>query len=149
MYQEDYLGTISQNNDGVECTRWDDLATLFPNAGLEENYCRNLTNDVEGPFCLRIPTYAPTMDSGMPTSEAKHFSPRSTGEIEQYYCDIPTCDACSCMPPCGQPTLEVCACLSFFLAQECCKKDDRSCKCGYLSDACRISLENNTTDFCQ
>lgn len=47
--QNDYRGDISTTEAGFECQRWDEqsphkhsrTATDYPNAGLDENYCRN------------------------------------------------------------------------------------------------------------
>jgi len=42
-----------------------------------------------------------------------------------------------------------CSCPSVLQAEECCtSSNDPLCKCRYLKDACRISLENGGTDFC-
>ena len=53
-------------------------------------------------------------------------------------CDVPVCDACSCMPPCGTPNLEPCGCPSFFQSEECCIIDANTL-------VRRISAANATT----
>mmetsp|Transcript_34458 Transcript_34458/g.60578 ORF Transcript_34458/g.60578 Transcript_34458/m.60578 type:complete len:906 (+) Transcript_34458:502-3219(+) len=150
----------------------------FPNAGLEQgrafgtlfgrngghNYCRNPTNDTEGAYCLTKGSFmahgdeeengedgSNTMADGNMTAVGNGMM----GTAAYEYCDVPTCDPCSCMPPCGTPNLEPCGCPSAFQAEECCSTDDdnngeedSSCKCGYLKEACRKSLENNHTAFC-
>jgi hypothetical protein len=57
LYQANYCGTINTTNNGKACMRWDDpnlryrydlgvdLDNYYPNAGLEENFCRNYDND--------------------------------------------------------------------------------------------------------
>jgi len=135
--QSDYRGTISTTKDGAECLRWDTEWMYFSDnavesLGLNKNFCRNLYNDVNGPGCF---TSAEIFDeNGLPK-----FS----------YCTIPTCDRCSCMPECEQPNLSMCGCPSALQAEKCCDKNDSSCKCTYLKEACRISLENNSTEFCE
>ena len=57
------------------------------------------------------------------------------------------------MPRCDQPNLLKCGCPSALQAEECCNKDEgqesySQCRCDYLNEACRISFENNRTDFC-
>ena len=54
--QSDYRGTVNvSGEDGSECLRWDSdvikaaiggnsVLDLFPDSGLESNYCRNLVN---------------------------------------------------------------------------------------------------------
>jgi len=140
--QSDYRGTISTTAEDIECHRWDskwvledlyfglvDFEQQFPDDGLEDNnFCRNPTDDTDGPWCVGT-------------------EPNSEGDYEGL-CDIPFCNPCSCMPPCGEPNNEKCGCPSALQAEECCGEEDASCKCSYLKDACRKSLENNSTDFC-
>jgi hypothetical protein len=138
--QSDYRGTISTTEDGKECERWDAEWMTFDEdtielAGLDENYCRNPFGNV-----LRAGCY--TSDFG--EDGLRKFS----------HCVIPTCHPCSCMPGCGQPNLLKCGCPSVLQAEECCKEDEgqekySQCRCGYLKEACRLSLENNSTDFCE
>uniref|UniRef100_A0A8D0FLR3 Kringle domain-containing protein n=1 Tax=Strix occidentalis caurina TaxID=311401 RepID=A0A8D0FLR3_STROC len=54
-----YRGTEAKTQKGVPCQNWADNAPhkpnytpeKYPNAGLEENYCRNPDNDEKGPWC--------------------------------------------------------------------------------------------------
>ncbi|KAL7550718.1 hypothetical protein ACHAWF_013934 [Thalassiosira exigua] len=123
----DYRGSIDRTQEDLECARWDGkfgkynpLNTLA--AGLTENYCRNPDDDPKGPWCF-----------------ARDGSLR--------YCDIPVCDPCSCMPPCGMPNNEECGCPSALQASACCDPSDSACRCDYLKEACRKGLNTNT-DFC-
>jgi len=94
-----------------------------------------------------------------------------TATIE--YCSVPTCDPCECTLLCGRPNPHDCACPSAFQAEECCPSPNNngdlgegvhleglkdhvggadagiSCKCGYYREACRKSLEQNETHFCE
>ncbi|NXR40586.1 PLMN protein, partial [Zosterops hypoxanthus] len=55
----DYRGTEAKTQKGVRCQKWADNAPhkpnytpeKYPNAGLEENYCRNPDKDEKGPWC--------------------------------------------------------------------------------------------------
>ncbi|XP_070589907.1 plasminogen [Erythrolamprus reginae] len=55
----DYRGTESKTQNGVVCQKWNVnrphkpnyTPSLYPNASLEENYCRNPDEDVQGPWC--------------------------------------------------------------------------------------------------
>eukprot|EP00579_Thalassiosira_antarctica_P031612 CAMPEP_0202030936 /NCGR_PEP_ID=MMETSP0905-20130828/64752_1 /ASSEMBLY_ACC=CAM_ASM_000554 /TAXON_ID=420261 /ORGANISM="Thalassiosira antarctica, Strain CCMP982" /LENGTH=1109 /DNA_ID=CAMNT_0048594753 /DNA_START=96 /DNA_END=3423 /DNA_ORIENTATION=- len=136
--QLDYRGTISESSDGFECERWDaewikeywgdDFLQDYPNAGLEENFCRKPMPAIfDGAWCFT-----------------------TTGGRDWKDCNVPMCNPCECMPSCDSPNLENCGCPSFLQAKECCKgKDDASsCKCTYLKDACRKSLEKGSEDFC-
>ncbi|XP_062980541.1 plasminogen-like isoform X2 [Elgaria multicarinata webbii] len=74
---QDYRGTESKTQTGVSCQRWADESphvpnfspNSYPNASLEENYCRNPDNDKKGPWCY-------TTDP----------------ETRYDYCNIPECD---------------------------------------------------------
>uniref|UniRef100_A0A8C0ZAI0 Plasminogen n=1 Tax=Cyanistes caeruleus TaxID=156563 RepID=A0A8C0ZAI0_CYACU len=54
-----YRGTEAKTQKGVRCQKWADNAPhkpnytpeKYPNAGLEENYCRNPDKDEKGPWC--------------------------------------------------------------------------------------------------
>ena len=59
----DYVGTISSTRTERECQRWDDQAphqhgftdpTVYPDASIPdaENFCRNLDDDPNGPWCF-------------------------------------------------------------------------------------------------
>ena len=56
--QTDYRGTIAITTSGRTCQRWDDqsphshppLHITYPNAGLDENYCRNPDGE-DGAWC--------------------------------------------------------------------------------------------------
>ncbi|XP_053919998.1 plasminogen isoform X2 [Cuculus canorus] len=75
----DYRGTEAKTQKGVPCQKWTDNAPhkpnytpeKYPNAGLEENYCRNPDEDVKGPWCYT-------------TDPATRFD----------YCNIPECEEC-------------------------------------------------------
>ena len=129
----DYRGTLNKTIDGVTCERWDTnpvgikFIQDYPDAGLDENFCRN-PGDAMITYC--IPS----------------FEEYGIGDLLE--CDVPMCDPCSCMPPCGQPNQEKCGCPSALQAEACCKEGDAQCKCLYLKDACHTSLQNNSTDFC-
>ncbi|XP_032072621.1 plasminogen-like isoform X2 [Thamnophis elegans] len=55
----DYRGMESKTRNGVVCQKWTDNSphnpnytpSLYPNASLEENYCRNPDHDGNGPWC--------------------------------------------------------------------------------------------------
>ncbi|XP_062980539.1 plasminogen [Elgaria multicarinata webbii] len=73
----DYRGTESKTQTGVSCQRWADESPHvpnfspknYPNASLEENYCRNPENGEKGPWCY-------TTDPG----------------TRYDYCNIPECE---------------------------------------------------------
>ena len=67
-----------------------------------------------------------------------------------HLCDVPMCDPCSCVPPCGEPSPAACGCPEFHQADTCCADaaDETACKCDYLKVACQKSLQNNGTEFC-
>ena len=59
----DYVGTISSTMTERECQRWDDQAphqhdftdpSMYPDASIPdaENFCRNLDDDPNGPWCF-------------------------------------------------------------------------------------------------
>eukprot|EP00584_Thalassiosira_punctigera_P022656 CAMPEP_0172573310 /NCGR_PEP_ID=MMETSP1067-20121228/136119_1 /TAXON_ID=265564 ORGANISM="Thalassiosira punctigera, Strain Tpunct2005C2" /NCGR_SAMPLE_ID=MMETSP1067 /ASSEMBLY_ACC=CAM_ASM_000444 /LENGTH=1416 /DNA_ID=CAMNT_0013365909 /DNA_START=302 /DNA_END=4550 /DNA_ORIENTATION=- len=134
VQQKDYRGTVNTTLDGDHCVAWDDeFLQRYPESGLESNnnisegniFCRNPYNDRA--FCF-------TDHSEFPIG----------------YCDVPMCNPHECMPPCGTPNFENSGCPSFLQAENCCKweEDTSSCKCGYLKEACRKSLEIDTEDFC-
>ena len=106
------------------------LPGIFPDDGLDENFCRN-----PGALNLKAGCVAPVVSA--------------RGDYI-HYCDIPMCAPCSCMPVCGQPNPAACGCPSVRQADECCDdvRDANSCKCGYLKKACSTSLENGSEDFC-
>ncbi len=128
----DYCGTINKTADGVMCERWDSnpygiqQIQNYPNAGLDENFCH--TPGAMVPYCIA--------------------SFEEYGIIDLLKCDVPMCNPCSCMPPCGQPNEEKCNCPSAVQAEACCEDGNAKCKCIYLKDACHTSLQNNSTDFC-
>nr|XP_010975053.2 plasminogen [Camelus dromedarius] len=72
-----YRGTMSKTRRGVTCQKWSNSSPHIPNyspeklpqAGLEENYCRNPDNDDKGPWCYT-------------TDPNTRFD----------YCDIPECE---------------------------------------------------------
>ena len=111
---------MNETADGVVCITWDeydqfDYVTAYPNAGLEDNnFCRNPTDSDARPYC---------------NTEVGEFG-NDWGD-----CDIPACDSCKCMPPCGQPINETCPCQNVLQSQECCEENDSGCKCEYLKDA--------------
>ncbi|KAM6207732.1 plasminogen-like [Sarcoramphus papa] len=82
----DYRGTEAKTQKGVPCQKWVDNAPhkpnytpeKYPNAGLEENYCRNPDNDGKGPWCYT-------------TDPATRFD----------YCNIPECEV-ECMHCSGE-----------------------------------------------
>uniref|UniRef100_A0A8C7EBX7 Plasminogen n=1 Tax=Nothoprocta perdicaria TaxID=30464 RepID=A0A8C7EBX7_NOTPE len=82
----DYRGTEAKTQTGVQCQKWADNAPhkpnytpeKYPNAGLEENYCRNPDNDAKGPWCYT-------------TDPATRFD----------YCNIPECEV-ECMHCSGE-----------------------------------------------
>jgi len=134
VQQRDYRGTVNTTLDGDHCLAWnDEFLQRYPESGLESNnnisegniFCRNPYNDRV--FCF-------TDHSEFPIG----------------YCDVPMCNPHECMPPCGTPNFENSGCPSFLQAENCCKgeEDTSSCKCGYLKEACRKSLEIDTEDFC-
>lgn len=125
--KSDYRGTISTTNEGAVDADW----MVFDGEAYQENYCRSPLNDIEGPGCYTSVNLFG--DDGLPK-----FS----------RCDIPACDPCSCTLTCELPNLSKCSCPSVLQAEECCTSDDPLCKCRYLKDACRISLQNGGTDFC-
>jgi Leucine-rich repeat (LRR) protein len=142
VYQSDYRGTISTTEDGMECARWDADWMWFSEdfskrAGLDENYCRD-------PFDYDLAPVSRDRRPGCYTSSTI---------FDFSYCVVPKCDPCSCMPECGRPNLSQCGCPSALQADECCNRDEgqekyRQCRCGYLKEACRLNIGNNSTDFC-
>ncbi|KAL7547744.1 hypothetical protein ACHAWF_012488, partial [Thalassiosira exigua] len=117
----DYRGSIANTESGGPCQMWSQW-------GIDEghNFCRNPTpeRDFYRAWCY-------------------------VSQSDWRYCDIPECDACSCMPPCGQPNTESCGCPSVFQAEECCEEGDSTCKCNYLKEACRKGIESGNPDLCQ
>jgi hypothetical protein len=99
-------------------------------AGLDENYCRNPFGDASGPGCY---TSADIFDED--------------GKPKMSTCEIPACDASTCIPPCGEPNLSTYGCPSARQAEECCAADDSTCRCTFLYQACGISFVNGTSDF--
>ena len=104
--------------------------------GLYENYCRNPFNDATGLGCY---------------TSVDNFD--KNGDLKMSNCQIPQRDACSCMPPCDQRNPSKCGCLGVLQAEECCKVEEGQekncpCRCGYLKEACCISLEKKRFDFC-
>ncbi|XP_054826131.1 plasminogen isoform X2 [Eublepharis macularius] len=83
---EDYRGTESKTQNNIPCQKWAERSPhipnyspdTHPNAGLEENYCRNPDNDEKGPWCY-------TTDRGT------RFD----------YCNIPECEE-TCMHCSGE-----------------------------------------------
>ncbi|XP_030302722.1 plasminogen isoform X6 [Calypte anna] len=73
----DYRGTEAKTWRGIPCQKWAEQTPhkpnytpeKYPNAGLEENYCRNPDADVSGPWCYT-------------TDPATRFD----------YCNIPECE---------------------------------------------------------
>ncbi|XP_066171952.1 plasminogen-like isoform X1 [Sylvia atricapilla] len=73
----DYRGTEAKTQTGILCQKWTEKTPhkpkytpeKYPNAGLEENYCRNPDADESGPWCYT-------------TDPAKRFD----------YCAIPECE---------------------------------------------------------
>ena len=72
-----YRGTVSKTRHGLKCQRWDSqfphkhahiTSETHPNAGLEENYCRNPDRESSGPWCYT-------------TSDNTRWD----------YCDVPLC----------------------------------------------------------
>lgn len=114
--QEDYRGTISTTEDGIECQAWnamtphqhEDTPSAYPYHDLTENYCRSPTGgipwcyttdpNVEWGYC-RIPS-CPT--ETMVTSEGRQSNMPTTVE------DIPTKSPVTQAPvtsePSGSPT---------------------------------------------
>ncbi|XP_007484920.1 plasminogen isoform X2 [Monodelphis domestica] len=72
-----YRGTWSKTKSGITCQKWGDNSphvpnyspNLYPNEGLEKNYCRNPDNDPKGPWCY-------TTDP----------------DTRYEYCDVPECE---------------------------------------------------------
>jgi len=67
----DYRGTVSTTEDGAACENWagdwGDSADFWPDAGLEENFCRNPDGD-ERAWCF------------------------TEGWTDWKYCDVPKCE---------------------------------------------------------
>jgi Leucine-rich repeat (LRR) protein len=136
VLKSDYRGTISTTQNGADCERWDaNWIDLFNETlrkeGLDENYCRNPFNDAKGPGCFTSVNIFG--DNGLPQMSS---------------CSIPACDPCMCMPDCDKSNSLKCGCPNALQADECCKGDDSECRCQYLKDACRKSIESNITIFC-
>ncbi|XP_054451490.1 plasminogen [Pteronotus mesoamericanus] len=74
---KNYRGTVSKTKNGVTCQKWSDnfphkprySPSSYPLEGLEENYCRNPDDDINGPWCYT-------------TDPDKRFD----------YCTIPECE---------------------------------------------------------
>ncbi|XP_060097812.1 plasminogen isoform X2 [Heteronotia binoei] len=83
---QDYRGTVSKTQNNIPCQKWAERSPhipnyspdTYPNAGLEENYCRNPDNDEKGPWCY-------TTDSS----------------TRYDYCNIPECEE-TCMHCSGE-----------------------------------------------
>ncbi|XP_078610906.1 uncharacterized protein LOC144881610 [Branchiostoma floridae x Branchiostoma japonicum] len=82
---ESYRGTVAHTTTGLECQRWDSHSPhvhyaytpfWYPNAGLDENYCRNPDGNDIGPWCF-------TTDP----------------DVRWQLCDVPTCVAATTTPP--------------------------------------------------
>lgn len=137
--QADYQGMINtpEGGSGAVCLRWDSgTAIQFANRGqfpdrYGENYCQS-----SGRSSSRPQAYCAAQVPG--------------GDPYWFFCEVPFCDPCSCVPAYGVPNLGPCACPSVHQAEECCVgiHDEASCKCVYLKKACLKSLENGTTEFC-
>uniref|UniRef100_A0A8C3Y795 Kringle domain-containing protein n=1 Tax=Catharus ustulatus TaxID=91951 RepID=A0A8C3Y795_CATUS len=75
-----YRGTEAKTRKGVQCQKWADnvphkpnyTPEKYPQAGLEENYCRNPDGGEQGPWCYT-------------TDPDTRFD----------YCNIPECEAAS------------------------------------------------------
>jgi len=150
LKQSDYRGKISVTQNGDRCGYWsdwyDEYFQDYPMSGIGEedssgvivpnNFCRNPHVSLGDLYSDRA--WCLTGDWWVP-------DPKQGWEV----CDVPMCDPRTCgMPSCGNPNLSNSSCLSFLQAEECCQDNDSSCKCALLKDACRISLENNSEDFC-
>lgn len=135
--QADYRGSISATKGGKECRNWDvilaahsddDLYTLeeIEFSGLDGNACRGAASiaNFGGAWCY--------IEEG--------------GPHERGDCDVPFCEPCTCMPPCGSSNRESCGCPSFFQSEECCEDDDAKCKCAYLKNAVRIQMKKQQGD---
>ena len=91
LHQSDYRGSINTTKSGKHCARWnnEDLNNWykdfysedifqsyskqeFPNAGPEDNFCRNLDDDPGGPWC---------------------FPYDLSGTWDWEMCDVPMCDS--------------------------------------------------------
>jgi len=89
VQQADYRGTISVTINGLECQRWDSQSPNghsrkpenYPNAGLEDNYCRN------------------------PDGEPKAWC-YTTGGVRWEFCNVPTCDPPPTYTDCGSQWVE-------------------------------------------
>ncbi|XP_051868163.1 plasminogen [Pristis pectinata] len=89
-YGESYRGTRSTTSSGRTCQAWSAMSPHFhtsytpqtsPDAGLDENYCRNPDSDLKGPWCYT-------------TDPEKRYD----------YCDdIPQCELPN---ECGTPVIE-------------------------------------------
>ena len=119
--QEDYRGTISTTEDGIECQAWnamtphqhEDTPSAYPYHDLTENYCRSPTGgipwcyttdpNVEWGYC-RIPS-CPT--ETMATSEGQQSDMPTT--VEDLISSIPTKSPVTQAPvtsePSGSPTV--------------------------------------------
>ncbi|XP_026531031.1 plasminogen [Notechis scutatus] len=82
----DYRGTESKTQNGVVCQKWAENSphspnyrpSDYPNASLEENYCRNPDHDAKGPWCYT-----------------------TNPEIRFDFCNIPECEE-ECMHCSGE-----------------------------------------------
>ncbi|XP_035694564.1 uncharacterized protein LOC118428574 [Branchiostoma floridae] len=82
---ESYRGAVAHTETGLECQRWDSHSPhvhyaytpfWYPNAGLDENYCRNPDGNDAGPWCF-------TTDP----------------DVRWQFCDVTTCVAATTTPP--------------------------------------------------
>nr|XP_014344832.1 PREDICTED: plasminogen-like isoform X1 [Latimeria chalumnae] len=95
---EDYRGKMSKTLSGRTCQEWSSktphyqaLSTLslYTNAGLDENFCRNPDGDIKGPWCF-------TMDPDM----------------QWEHCGVPKCGGNT--SECGKPEVQAMNCFRRF-----------------------------------